>query len=68
MGPDSCLRIAQRFFKTPAKTSAEAEVGSSQLPKTPMSAQPLRRPFHDIFTPAPESARYSSFPVAHAGP
>ncbi|CAL8461841.1 g1372 [Coccomyxa elongata] len=50
--------LMNKFFKTPAKSAGEANgAGSSQLPKTPLSAQPLRHPFHDLFTPAPERAR-----------
>ncbi|BDA41437.1 probable chromatin assembly factor 1 subunit FSM at N-terminal half [Coccomyxa sp. Obi] len=50
--------LMNKFFKTPAKSAGEAGgAGSSQLPKTPLSAQPLRHPFHDLFTPAPERAR-----------
>lgn len=47
----------QSFFKTPGKVNPEQP--TSQPAESPMTAQKPHQPYLEIFSPAPERARYS---------
>lgn len=47
----------QSFFKTPGK--AQPERAASEPAESPQTAQKPRQPYLDLFSPAPEHARYA---------